>query len=94
MQRKRCSESMRQASTEIEVLGVVILFTIRGNGTPFVFEVVIPPHSMPSSGASYMFDFMERFAPHLTRPVVEQAISLKSNSEIEEMFKDIELPVR
>ena len=43
---------------------------------------------------SYMFDFMERFAPHLTRPVVEQAISLKSNAEIEEMFKDIELPVR
>ncbi|MDF4922458.1 CysB family transcriptional regulator, partial [Vibrio parahaemolyticus] len=29
-----------------------------------------------------------------TRPVVEQAISLKSNAEIEEMFKDIELPVR
>ena len=43
---------------------------------------------------SYMYDFMERFAPHLTRPVVEQAISLKSNAEIEEMFKDIELPVR
>ena len=43
---------------------------------------------------SYMFDFMERFAPHLTRPVVEQAISLKSNEEIEEMFKDIDLPVR
>ncbi|ASA56850.1 HTH-type transcriptional regulator CysB [Vibrio gazogenes] len=43
---------------------------------------------------SYMFDFMERFAPHLTRPVVEQAISLKSNQEIEEMFKDIQLPVR
>ncbi|MBY8089011.1 HTH-type transcriptional regulator CysB [Vibrio fluvialis] len=43
---------------------------------------------------SYMYDFMERFAPHLTRPVVEQAISLKSNHEIEEMFRDIELPVR
>ena len=43
---------------------------------------------------SYMFDFMERFAPHLTRPVVEQALSLKSSAEIEEMFKDIELPVR
>ncbi|MCG3760021.1 HTH-type transcriptional regulator CysB [Vibrio cincinnatiensis] len=43
---------------------------------------------------SYMYDFMERFAPHLTRPVVERAISLKSNAEIEEMFKDIELPVR
>ncbi|NAW68186.1 HTH-type transcriptional regulator CysB [Vibrio sp. V27_P1S3P104] len=43
---------------------------------------------------TYMYDFMERFAPHLTRPVVERAISLKSNAEIEEMFKDIELPVR
>ncbi|GAM69241.1 cys regulon transcriptional activator cysB [Vibrio sp. JCM 19236] len=43
---------------------------------------------------SYMFDFVERFAPHLTRPVVEQAISLKNNQEIEEMFKDIVLPVR
>lgn len=43
---------------------------------------------------SYMFDFMERFAPHLTRPVVEQAISLKSNAEIEEMFKGIKLPIR
>lgn len=43
---------------------------------------------------SYMYDFMERFAPHLTRPVVERATSLKSNAEIEEMFKDIELPVR
>ncbi|MDN3610541.1 HTH-type transcriptional regulator CysB [Vibrio ostreicida] len=43
---------------------------------------------------SYMFDFMERFAPHLTRPVVEQALSLKSSVEIEKMFKDIELPVR
>ncbi len=43
---------------------------------------------------NYMYDFMERFAPHLTKPVVEQAISLKSNHEIELMFKDIELPVR
>ncbi|WP_261815516.1 HTH-type transcriptional regulator CysB [Vibrio gallicus] len=43
---------------------------------------------------SYMFDFVERFAPHLTRPVVEQAIALKNNQEIEEMFKDIELPIR
>jgi LysR family cys regulon transcriptional activator len=43
---------------------------------------------------TYMYDFMERFAPHLTKPVVERAMSLKSNEEIEEMFKDIELPVR
>ncbi|MDB1124379.1 HTH-type transcriptional regulator CysB [Vibrio algarum] len=43
---------------------------------------------------AYMFDFMERFAPHLTRPVVEQAISLRNNVEIEEMFRDIDLPMR
>ncbi|MCG7496083.1 HTH-type transcriptional regulator CysB [Vibrio sp. Of7-15] len=43
---------------------------------------------------TYMYDFMERFAPHLTRPVVEQAVALKNNAEIEEMFKHIELPVR
>jgi len=42
---------------------------------------------------SYMYDFMERFAPHLTRPVVEKALSLKSNAEIEEMFNGIELPL-
>lgn len=43
---------------------------------------------------SYMYDFIERFAPHLTRPVIEQAVSLKSGHEIEEMFRDIDLPVR
>ncbi|MGX9415752.1 HTH-type transcriptional regulator CysB [Vibrio sp. RC27] len=43
---------------------------------------------------SYMYDFMERFAPHLTKPVVEQAMSLKSNHEIELMFKDIDLPIK
>lgn len=41
-----------------------------------------------------MYDFMERFAPHLTRNVVNQAIALKSNAEIEEMFSTMELPVR
>lgn len=41
---------------------------------------------------AYMYDFMARFAPHLTKPVVEQAMSLKSSHEIEMMFKDIELP--
>ena len=43
---------------------------------------------------TYMYDFMERFAPHLTRPVVEQATSLRNNNEIDEMFKDIDLPIR
>ncbi|BAH82955.1 HTH-type transcriptional regulator CysB [Candidatus Ishikawella capsulata] len=42
----------------------------------------------------YMYDFIQRFAPHLTREVVDTAISLRSNQEIECMFKDIELPVK
>jgi LysR family cys regulon transcriptional activator len=43
---------------------------------------------------SYMYEFITRFAPHLTKPVIEQAMSLKSNHEIELMFKDIDLPVK
>ncbi len=42
---------------------------------------------------SYMYDFIWRFAPHLTRDVVDKAIALRSNEEIEEMFKDIALPI-
>ncbi|MEX0447151.1 HTH-type transcriptional regulator CysB [Xenorhabdus sp. SGI246] len=42
---------------------------------------------------SYMYDFIWRFAPHLTRDVVDRAIALRSNEEIEAMFKDIELPI-
>ncbi|MBJ7220768.1 MULTISPECIES: HTH-type transcriptional regulator CysB [unclassified Brenneria] len=43
---------------------------------------------------SYMYDFIQRFAPHLTRDVVDTAVALRSNDEIEAMFKDIALPVK
>ncbi|ATA24013.1 transcriptional regulator CysB [Brenneria goodwinii] len=43
---------------------------------------------------SYMYDFIQRFAPHLTRDVVDTAVALRSNEEIEAMFKDITLPVK
>ncbi|HHU9648903.1 TPA: hypothetical protein ACUKGM_004088, partial [Escherichia coli] len=36
--------------------------------------------------------FIQRFAPHLTRDVVDAAVALRSNEEIEVMFKDIKLP--
>ncbi|MCW8997030.1 MAG: HTH-type transcriptional regulator CysB [Psychromonas sp.] len=42
----------------------------------------------------YMYDFMVRFAPHLTRPLVEKAIQLKYSAEVEKLFADIELPIR
>lgn len=42
----------------------------------------------------YMYDFMVRFAPHLTRPLVEKAIQLKYSAEVDKLFADIELPTR
>lgn len=42
----------------------------------------------------YMYDFIERFAPHLTREVIEQAIAAKNRDELEALFKGVELPMR
>jgi LysR family cys regulon transcriptional activator len=42
----------------------------------------------------YMFDFIERFAPHLNKHVVTQAMLLKNNTEVDEMFVDIKLPTK
>ncbi|WP_111978387.1 HTH-type transcriptional regulator CysB [Algibacillus agarilyticus] len=42
----------------------------------------------------YMYDFIERFAPHLTKDVVEKAIMLKNADDIDAMFADLDLPVR
>lgn len=42
----------------------------------------------------YMFDFIERFAPHLTRDLVTRAMLLKNNHEIDELMSDIELPTK
>ncbi len=42
---------------------------------------------------NYMFDFMELFAPHLTRQMVQEAIRLRDKRDISELFKEIPLPV-
>ncbi len=41
-----------------------------------------------------MYDFMERFAPHLTRDLVDKALALKTPYEVEQLFENIKLPVR
>jgi len=43
---------------------------------------------------SYMYDFIEEFAPHLTKNLVSQATSLKDHEQVDKLFEDIELPVR
>lgn len=41
---------------------------------------------------TYMYDFIEGFAPHLTREKVEQAVALQRQEDIDALFKDTELP--
>jgi LysR family cys regulon transcriptional activator len=40
----------------------------------------------------YMYDFIELFAPHLTRKVVDEAYHRQGKAELEEMFANFELP--
>lgn len=40
----------------------------------------------------YMFDFIQLFAPHLRRDLVEAAIATKSHEELDRLFADAELP--
>ncbi|GGC72449.1 HTH-type transcriptional regulator CysB [Marinobacter halophilus] len=41
----------------------------------------------------YMYDFMQRFAPHLTKEMVDRVVAHQgSRTEIQDLFKDIELP--
>jgi LysR family transcriptional regulator, cys regulon transcriptional activator len=40
----------------------------------------------------YMYDFIELFAPHLTRDVVEEAFQRHSKAELDELFSHLELP--
>lgn len=42
----------------------------------------------------YMYDFIERFAPHLTKVRVEKACLLKNQDEVDEMFKTVPLPIK
>ncbi len=42
----------------------------------------------------YMFDFIERFAPHLNKNIVTEAMMLKNNHEVDEFLSNIDLPTR
>jgi LysR family cys regulon transcriptional activator len=42
----------------------------------------------------YMYDFIELFAPHLTRERVEAAFAMTNKSERDALFRSIELPQR
>ncbi len=40
----------------------------------------------------FMYDFIEQFAPHLTREVVDQAYQKHSKAELDDLFDGMELP--
>lgn len=40
----------------------------------------------------FMYDFIELFAPHLTRDIVDQAFHCQSKQEFKELFSQFELP--
>ena len=41
----------------------------------------------------YMYEFMQDFAPHLTRDVVQEAFSCNNKADLEQLFADVTLPV-
>ena len=40
----------------------------------------------------YMYDFIQRFAPHLTKDIINKAMELKEQEAIDHLFDDISLP--
>jgi LysR family cys regulon transcriptional activator len=42
----------------------------------------------------YMFEFVELFAPHLRKEIVEEAFERHNRAELTQLFSDLELPVR
>ncbi len=40
----------------------------------------------------FMYDFVERFAPHLKREFIDDAFSCHSKAELDELFSNLTLP--
>ena len=43
---------------------------------------------------NYMYDFIQRLAPHLTKELVDSAVTTKSDFEVNELMKNISLPIK
>lgn len=41
---------------------------------------------------SFMYEFIEEFAPHLTKERVEQAMEAATQEEVDAIFTNVELP--
>ena len=65
-------------------------------GTPHLFPAHTTWIGFRRGGLlrKYQLDFVQRFAPHLTKRVIEKAAGATSQAEVDELVKGIELPVR
>ena len=43
---------------------------------------------------AYMYDFINQFAPHLTKELVDEAVSCPNKADTETLFANINLPCR
>ena len=41
----------------------------------------------------YMYEFIEDFAPHLTRELVQEAFQCRTKADLDQLFSHLELPV-
>jgi LysR family cys regulon transcriptional activator len=41
---------------------------------------------------AYMYEFIRLFAPHLTKEIIDKSMQTKTKHELEELFKDTDLP--
>ncbi|MBT4162377.1 MAG: HTH-type transcriptional regulator CysB [Gammaproteobacteria bacterium] len=42
----------------------------------------------------FMYDFIELFAPHLSRELIDQAFAADNHAEVDKLFEDVALPLR
>jgi LysR family cys regulon transcriptional activator len=65
-------------------------------GTPHLFPAHTTWIGFRRGGLlrKYQLDFVQRFAPHLTKRLIERAAGATSQAEVDELVKGIELPVR
>ena len=40
----------------------------------------------------FMYDFIEKFAPHLTKDIINEAFNRHSRAELDDLFEDIKIP--
>ncbi|MFD0966400.1 HTH-type transcriptional regulator CysB [Seminibacterium arietis] len=79
--------SMAYADSDFDLVSIPAIHLFRPSMTQIAFK-----HSIFLR--NYMYDFINHFSPHLTRPLVEQAEKLRDNMAVKKLFEAVQLEVR